>query len=269
MVGASFSMKRVGIIIPTLGERQEYLLECINSIRRAGEVYLQLVIPKNKLGKLPESLLNEINQIIEDPGKGLPAAINFGVASLPKGITYFNWLGDDDSLEDDSVSRVKQALDENPSLHYAFGGCKYIDSHGRQVGINKSGNWARKILAFGPDLVPQPGALIRRESFQKIGGLDTSLRAAFDFDLFLRLEKLGGGVFVRSVVGSFRWHKDSISVQQRRKSVAEASFVRRRYLPKSLNYVSWIWEGPVALATLIAGSLVSFKLCLVSIRSKG
>jgi GT2 family glycosyltransferase len=267
VVGTNLSMKKVGIIIPTLGERQEYLLECINSIRRAGEVHLQLVVPKNKLNKLSESLINKLDQVVEDPGEGLPAAINKGVEALPNEIIYFNWLGDDDLLEQNTVSLVQLALDENPSRHYAYGGCRYIDSHGQQVGINKSGNWARRILAFGPDLVPQPGALIRRGSFHEIGGLDESLRAAFDFDLFLRLEKLGGGIFLKIVLGSFRWHKDSISVQQRRKSVLEASEVRRKHLPMYLNYLSWLWEGPVALATFLAGYLVSFKLYLATIRT--
>lgn len=260
-------MKKVGIIVPTLGKREKYLLECLESIRGAGEVHLQLVVPRSRLSTVAPSVLSQTDQIVEDPGLGLPAAINHGVASLPDEITYFNWLGDDDLLKKNTIALVEQELEANPRIHYAYGGCAYIDSRGKQFGVNNSGSWARKILRFGPDLVPQPGALIRRDSFVKVGGLTESLRAAFDFDLFLKLEKIGGGVFVGFTVGFFRWHKDSISVSQRRDSVLEASYVRRRHLPKLLNYFSWIWEGPLMAATFLAGNLVSFRLYLTNIRT--
>lgn len=38
-------IQRVGIVVPTLGERPEYLLECLQSIRKAGRAHVLLVAP--------------------------------------------------------------------------------------------------------------------------------------------------------------------------------------------------------------------------------
>jgi GT2 family glycosyltransferase len=108
-------------------------------------------------------------------------------------------------------------------------------------------------LRFGPQLIPQPGALYNRAVFEQIGGLNTKYQLAFDFDLFYSLSKVGKTVFVPSVLAKFRWHPYSLSVSKRRQSVDEASQVRISHLPKALRGISFIWEFPVRSATYWAG----------------
>lgn len=82
---------------------------------------------------------------------------------------------------------------------------------------------------------------------------------AFDFDLFIELSKLGRLRFVDQTLAKFRWHPESLSVEFRKNSVAEASKVRVSHLPKFLKPVSCLWEYPVRQATLIAGKRVTAK----------
>jgi hypothetical protein len=138
-----------------------------------------------------------------------------------------------------------------------FGGCDYVDPDGQVVWTNKSGSFAVPLMRFGPDLIPQPGALFRREAFDVSGGLNTSYSWAFDFDLFIKLSKIGKLIHIDSTLASFRWHPESLSVEYRSKSVSEASKVRVSHLPKLLRPISWIWEFPVKQATLIAGNRVT------------
>jgi GT2 family glycosyltransferase len=121
---------------------------------------------------------------------------------------------------------------------------------------NSSGRWASPLLHIGPDLVPQPGSLIRRSAWQAVGGVRTDLGWAFDFDLFLKLSKVGTLRFIPVVLAAFRWHADSLSVGQRRDSVREASQVRRDHLPPWIRPISGIWERPVRWATFRASALV-------------
>ena len=115
------------------------------------------------------------------------------------------------------------------------------------------------MLRFGPDLIPQPGALFRRSSFEAVGGLDSRFGWAFDFDLFIKLSKLGKARFINQTLASFRWHPQSLSVEFRKKSVAEASTVRVNHLPKALRPISFLWELPVRQATLLAGGRVTIS----------
>jgi glycosyltransferase involved in cell wall biosynthesis len=248
---------RVGIVVPTLGTRKEYLLECLRSIKNAGtgeaSAYVVLVAPESFDCSEYKSL-GLVHGSVYDPGQGLAAAINAGFSSLPDSIEYINWLGDDDLLTANSLDFTSSFLDQNPASLMSYGACDYINSSGEVVWVNKSGSFAVSLLRFGPDLIPQPGALFRRSAFWQVGGLDASYKWAFDFDLFLKISKIGRVSYLGKTLASFRWHPESLSVEFRKMSVAEASQVRVSHLPRFLRPISFVWEHPVRLATLIAGN---------------
>lgn len=250
---------RVGIVVPTLGKRPDYLQQCLHSISQAGEAYVCLVAPKEfDAREFVEAGL--VNEAVVDPGLGLPQAINHGFAQLPREIEFINWLGDDDLLHPGSLVVTAKILSQEPGTVLAYGSCSYIDSNGKTIWVNRSGHWASPLLHIGPDLIPQPGALFRRAAFEKVGGLSTEFNWAFDFDLLLRLKALGKLKFVNQTLASFRWHPESLSVGQRKMSVAEAGRVRVSHLPKLLRLVSFLWEYPVRKATLVAGDRVTAKV---------
>jgi GT2 family glycosyltransferase len=194
-----------------------------------------------------------------DAGVGLASAINQGISALPPSVEHVNWLGDDDILKPESLTTSSEVLDSKSNVVMTFGSCEYIDDQGSVVWINRSGQWAGPLLRFGPDLIPQPGALFRKSAFEAVGGLNSEFGWAFDFDLFIRLSKLGKLQFMNQTMAQFRWHPESLSVEHRKHSVAEASKVRISHLPSWLRPVSFIWEYPVRQATLIAGKRVTAK----------
>jgi GT2 family glycosyltransferase len=249
---------RVGIVVPTLGERPDYLEECLRSIRAAGEAHILLVAPAS-LNTRPLQSSGLIDSFAIDDGGGLPSAINQGIQLLPTSIEYVNWLGDDDLLTPDSLMNCVKVLDSGEDVVMAFGACEYIDAAGRVVWNNNSGQWTVPLLRFGPDLIPQPGALFRRSVFTNLGGLKTNLGWAFDCDLFIRLAKLGKLRYIKQTLARFRWHPESLSVEHRKRSVAEASQVRVSHLPVFLRPVSFLWENPVRQATLVAGERLTAK----------
>ena len=249
---------RVGIVVPTLGQRSDYLEQCLKSIRAAGAAHILLVAPKT----LDASSLRAaglVDSVVDDDGVGLASAINQGIHSLPESVEYVNWLGDDDLLTPGSLSSSIDVLGQNPEVVMTFGACDYIDSKGNSVWLNQSGGWAVPLLRFGPDLIPQPGALFRRSKFNDVGELSTDLGWAFDFDLFIRLSKAGKLHYINQTLAQFRWHPESLSVEHRKKSVAEASRVRVSHLPAVLRPISFLWEYLVRQATLIAGKRISAK----------
>jgi GT2 family glycosyltransferase len=198
-----------------------------------------------------------VDQVVIDPGTGLAAAINLGIASLPQEVEYVNWLGDDDLLAQESLIATSQELDRDPAVGFVFGGCDYINPKGEFIWANSSGSWAKVLLRFGPDLIPQPGALIRRSLYEQIGGLDTGYKLAFDLDMFIRLLNVSKGTFLNSTLASFRWHPESLSVSERAKAIQEASQIRVRHLPPLIRPLSVLWEQPVKWATMRAGRRVS------------
>jgi hypothetical protein len=248
---------RIAIIVPTLGDRTQYLEECIQSISASQDAYLVLISPH------PLKLSPEIGQLIDEcvieEGKGLAAAINQAAFALPSSVKYFNWLGDDDSLTSDSLAISQKVFDDNQGASAVYGMCEYINSQGLKLGINSSGSWAPTLIKFGPDLIPQPGALLSLQAFKQIGGLRTEFKLAFDVDMFIRLQKFGPLIYVPEVLGKFRWHNDSLTVKTRLISVKEASQIRRCHLPKFSRPFSMLWELPIMILTYFAGWAVNTK----------
>lgn len=245
----------VGLVVPTLGTRPDFLIESLTSIRNAGEVFLVLVRPSTCELSPEARLLVDLE--VDDPGHGLAAAINKGLRALPDDISFVSWLGDDDRLTGASFRELVDIAEESGAAG-VFGQCRYINALGEELFVNRSGAWAVPLMLFGPQLIPQPGSLIRRSSLESIGFLDESLKWAFDLEMFLKLRKQSGGLrFVPALVSEFRWHNDSLTVGSRRGSVEEASQVRRRHLPSGMRALSFLWEPFVRNVILLAGSRVS------------
>ena len=247
----------VGIVVPTLGDRPEFISESVTSIRMAGRVHITVVKPSEVT--LDQELSASVDDIVDDPGRGLAAAINTGLTTLPDTIRYVSWLGDDDRLTPGTIEGIVSELDRS-GASAVYGRCRYIDVDGNQLWMNRSGRFAAPLMLFGPQLVPQPGSLLRRVDVDRLGGLDETLRWAFDLDLLLRLRREANGIrFMETTVAEFRWHSGSLSVGGRRGSVNEASVVRRRHLPRVARPLSLIWEAPLRLIILLAGRVLDWR----------
>ena len=248
---------RVLIVIPTLGRRPELFALTLRSIlaQTSEPADVVVVLPTGATEVRALSAAAGA-RLVDDPG-GMSAAINAGLALAGPGHIYGNWIGDDDLLTPGSLVTSAGALDDAPSATVAFGYCDYIDGEGRRLFTSKAGRLAPWLMTWGPDLVPQPGALFRLTAVREVGLIDPSLSYAMDLDLLLRLRRLGPFVNTRTVLSSFRWHASSTTVANRTPSLEESELVKRRYLSPWQQRLAPLWEGPVRLATRLAARRVS------------
>ena len=251
-------MGLVGLVIPTMGTRPEFLKQSLASIRSAGKATVHIVAPGSAM---LESVLdpNSYDALIVDPGTGLSAAIDAGLRSFPSNVEYINWLGDDDLLTEGSLDHALSVLSGNPGIALVYGGCEYINGEGKSLWLNKSGSYAKYLMRCGPQLIPQPGSLMRRNAFEKIGGLDHQYKWAFDLDLFIRLSRVGKLQFTPRTLAKFRWHEGSLSVGGRNGSVIEASKIRINSLPPAARFFAPLWETPIRRAILRAGRQLTLR----------
>jgi GT2 family glycosyltransferase len=249
-------MPAVGVVVPTIGQRPQYLVSTLKSIREAGDSYIVLVGRKG-FDATSYQKSGLVNLYIDELETSVPKKINQGFRSLPENIEYITWIGDDDLLAPHSLNAAVSVLGKPEKPVLVFGHCQYIDSEGNDVLVKRSGSWAVPLLRFGPQLIPQPSAVFRRDAFEKVGGLSDKFEFAFDFDLFLKLTKVGKGVFVDQILSSHRWHSTSLTFIRRWDSVKEASAVRVSNLSPLFRVLSFLWEVPIMLITYFAGNVLS------------
>ena len=228
-------LKQIGVVVPTLGRRILMLEESLRSARAAGADHILLVTGSRELGT-SLVLSGLVDTFCLDQDKGLTHAIADGIRQLPNEVSFVNWLGDDDQLEPKSLLLLRQRIEDNSSqLSFVYGRCSYMDVKGSPLFVMPTGPWARYLLRIGPQLISQPACLFRRDAIENAGGLDMSLRWAFDLDLLLKLNSQGKSEFVDQPIAKFRWHSDSLSVKGRRQSVREAQTVRRKHAKGSAH----------------------------------
>ena len=248
----------IGVVVPTLGTRPEYLLSCLMSIRAAGGAIVHIVAPNSvDLASFIEPDL--FDAVIDDPGLGLASAIDVGLQSFPDSVMFVNWLGDDDELVAGSLLRALSVLEDDSRIALVYGRCEYIDGVGKRLWVNKSGTYAKYLMRFGPQLIPQPGALFRLTAYEQIGGLDRRYKWAFDLDLLIRLSRVGKLHFVPTTLSRFRWHEGSLSVGGRKGSVREASEIRIETLPAVVRMFAPLWEKPICWAIMRAGERLTLR----------
>jgi GT2 family glycosyltransferase len=225
-------MTRIGIVIPTLGGRPDWLRGTLESIFTQEGVDIDVVIVTPRPEEVASAAEGTPALIFGSTTPGISAAVNEGWALLPEA-DYIAWLGDDDLLAPGSLKLSKRALDENPRATSTYGWVRYIDAEDETIFLAKPGRIASAYLPWGKDLVPQPGSLFRRAAVKEAGWLDTSLRFAMDFDLFLRLRVLGQLIYLPTEVAAFRLHPGSITGANR--SYEEAEEVRSRAHTSRIN----------------------------------
>lgn len=251
------------LVIATLGRRPDFLLQTLASIAEQEFPADTVIVAPTDLPEIQQAAVEYSARLVPDPGS-LPAAINLGVTEALSGHSYVNWLNDDDLLTPGSLRATTRALEANPSATVAFGACQYIDQEGRELWLSRAGRWAPRVLSWGPDLIPQPGMLVRAGAWRTVGGLDTSYRLAFDLDLLLKLKKLGPLVDTGTVVSKFRWHADSLTVDDRATNIAESERAKRAALSPALRRLAWLWEPPVRVATRLAAREVQRRAVRLS-----
>jgi GT2 family glycosyltransferase len=252
-------MPGVGVVVPTIGERPQYLEITLKSIREAGDSFIVLV-GRHGFDASSYQKSGLVDLYIDEVESSVPNKINQGFRALPENIEYITWIGDDDLLSPGALGTAVKTLEKPEKPVLVYGHCQYIDSDGNDVLVKRSGRWAVPLLRFGPQLIPQPSAFFRRDAFEKVGGLSDKFQFAFDFDLFLNLTNLGKAVFIDQILSSHRWHATSLTYSRRWESVREASKVRVSNLAPTIRLISFIWELPIQLVTYLAGTFVSSGL---------
>jgi GT2 family glycosyltransferase len=240
---------RVLMVVPTLGQRIDHLTLCLESIASQGVAGVDLVLVAPASAGVDALAERYGGRVVADPRRGISGALNAGFDAAVPGTSYVGWLGDDDLLRPGSLAATTAALDADPEASMVYGWCDYVDGDGATVFSSRAGRLAARCIRFAPNLVPQPGSLMRLVDVQAVGAVDEDLLLSMDLDLFLRLRRRGRLIAVPQTLASFRWHADSATVRSQADSAEEADQVRMRYMstPAARLYRVARWPGRLAL----------------------
>jgi glycosyltransferase involved in cell wall biosynthesis len=180
------------------------------------------------------------------PDGGAAAAINDGFARTTGSIVA--WLNADDAYEPGAISAAIAGLAQAPDAAAVYGEGLWIDERDEPLApyptampFDEAG-FARECFLC------QPAVFMRRAALQASGGLDASLHYAFDYDLWIRLSRVGPFAAIPVRLARSRMHRENKTLGSRKQVFQENIRVLRRhygYVPVNwvYGYLSFLRDG--------------------------
>lgn len=229
---------RVSIIIPTYNVAP-YLATTIESV--LGQTFSEIEVVLFDDGSKDDTLRIAEEYAARDPRVkvlrgdhgGAAAARNSGLAASDPRSEFVTFFDSDDVWENHALETLVRALEASLDAPGAHGLCRCIDSQGAPYPNDILADDMRCRVAvvgdrlalipttaptsFGALLVKNyittPGvSLVRRSALQKVGPYDGSLAPCEDWDMNLRLARLGDFVFVDQILLNWRRHGGATSL---------------------------------------------------------
>jgi glycosyltransferase involved in cell wall biosynthesis len=138
------------------------------------------------------------------------------------------WLNSDDYYLPGTLEFIAKCFRASPGVPMVYGRCDMVDSAGRPLAtVGKPFDPGR--LLRGDQLMPQPSTFISRRAWEVVGPLDEGLHYAMDYDLFIRVAKIGEPLFVERSLSAFTVHTEAKTTARRAIARQEALRVASRY----------------------------------------
>jgi glycosyltransferase involved in cell wall biosynthesis len=181
-------------VVMTCYKYAQYLPKAIESVLNQTYPNLEVIMvndgsPDNTDEVMQPYLADPRVRYIKQPNSGQTIAKNNGIAAATG--EYIAFL-DADDIWDLRKLEKQMPLFANPRVGIVYSGMDQIDDAGNpapyEVTALSRPRAGRIVEAlFADNIVPFSAAVARRECFEKVGVMDTSLRMAIDWDLWLRM----------------------------------------------------------------------------------
>jgi glycosyltransferase involved in cell wall biosynthesis len=222
---------RISIITPSYNQGQ-FLEETIRSVLLQGYPNLEYIVMDGGSTDNSAAIIKKyepwLTYWVSEKDNGQADAIHRGFKRSTGEI--FGWINSDDYLLPNALYKVGTHFAATPSIEFVIGGGIVVDARGRL--IRKYYNFSQDFdsLLVGGEFFMQVSSFWRCDAYEAAGGLDTSLRFCFDYDLFLRLVRRKQPFGLDALLAAFRIHGNSkTSTIWESVAIPEIATVRDRY----------------------------------------
>ncbi|NEP19650.1 MAG: glycosyltransferase [Leptolyngbya sp. SIO4C1] len=183
----------VSVVIPVFNGEQT-IEETVRSVLGQTYRHLEVIVINDGSTDQTKAILERFQdqrlQVVSYSNAGLSASRNRGIDRAAG--DYISFIDADDVWTADKIAAQLAALRHHPSAAIAYSWTDYIDEHSQflQAGthISASGKVLDKLLTIN-FIESGSNVLIRRDALRAVGYFDETLKAAEDWDMWLRLAK--------------------------------------------------------------------------------
>jgi len=244
----------ISICIPTYN-RGQFLYECINSACEQTYSHYEIVI-------VDDGSTDDTEKIVSTLIATAPHKIRYHKKEHTNGSDTRNvcieqakgdfilWLDSDDILVADILTVYVDFVNLYPDVDVFYGNLRLIGdyfSYGKDEIVYQDNYQMNHDLIsrfLSKNRLPNGGALIRREVFEKYGGYNTTLNKAVDYELWSRIIDKVSFKHITTTSYFWRWHESNVSTHTAKKDfTSEAkiltAMLERFTLRQLFPYIYW------------------------------
>jgi glycosyltransferase involved in cell wall biosynthesis len=180
----------ISVVVPSLNQGR-FIDEAIQSVLAQGYPNVEvLVIDGGSTDDTIDRLKAYGNDIMwfSEKDEGQTDALIKGFARTGK--SWLTWLNSDDVQSGNALWQVGETVAANPAAEVVVGRAHYMDEDGTHsrsyptIDVGPGIDVAKEIFERG--YMAQPSVFFRRDLYERVGGLNPSLKFCMDYDLWAR-----------------------------------------------------------------------------------
>jgi len=253
-------LSKISIITPSFNQGK-FLERTILSVLNQNYPNLEYIIidggSNDSSVEIIKKYGKEVTYWISEQDRGQSSAINKGF--IKANGDYIGWLNSDDELNENALNILGKVILENKirgitkDLYYGI--LQLIDENGNHVKIepfNERLNFKDHLYAKAPCL--QPGSFYSKGALIKAGYLNENLHFCMDWDLWLRILKIGEAQFIPHIMGKLRVHPEAKSSNKNISNLKESyrvfishggSYFSKWFLKYTFYFIRYALTGRV------------------------
>jgi glycosyltransferase involved in cell wall biosynthesis len=207
----------VSICVPTFN-RAGFIAECLGSILCQGYDNLETIVVDDGSTDSTEVVVRQLAlpgvRFVKAGHLGAPLARNRAIQESQG--EYIVWLDSDDALLPDTVRHYVDTIEKHPETDVVYGDLLVCDGRLHADWLLVYPDWAGKrgdlqMRMINTCSIPNPGTMIRKTLFEKVGSYNPAFLRAHDWEFWIRAAGHAEFRHSRRFVCRWRWHNSNMS----------------------------------------------------------
>jgi glycosyltransferase involved in cell wall biosynthesis len=203
----------VTVVTPSLNQGR-FIRETIESVLSQSYPAIEYIVMDGGSTDGTVEILREYGdrvRWVSRPDRGQAQAVNEGWRGSRGAILAY--LNSDDTYLPEAVERAVASLCEHPDAVAVYGEGYHVDEGGRV--LERYPTEPFSLLRLEETcFICQPTVFLRREAVERVGFLDEALQYCMDYDLWIRLARVGSFAFVPIFLATTRLHAETKTLGQ-------------------------------------------------------
>ena len=237
---------KISVITPVYNGEQ-FIRKTMDSIHsQSGDFELEHIVCDGLSTDRTLEIVKEYpaTRVISRKDGGPFNAINYGM-DLASG-EVAAWLNADDVYLPGTLQKVADYFRDHENCQWLYGNCPIIDGQDREIRKlitcykEFAGYFYSKNTLLCENYINQPATFWRTDLIRRIGGLKSRYKAAWDYELWLRMAEAAPAHHLHCDLAQFRRHEGSISENFYSKQFAEELQIAREhgnFLHRLIHYM--------------------------------